>query len=274
MPSFVSIGGDKRIDHMRRCLREKGWSDRSDRFRQNRQADVDLLILPVPAFNRENKVSGTSDLSADDLLDLDLPPLVIGGMMPIKFARSCENRNVKVYNITDRNDYAVLNAVPTAEAALMIAMEELPVTLWETEVLVTGYGRVAQILCDRLVALGAKVTVAARDRAALAYASARGMRGVDIRDRGEVAPGRYRLVFNTVPALVIDRNFAQQLSPSSLTIDLASLPGGCDTDAMESLGRKRIHALSLPGRNAPETAGNILVEVVERIVKEQKLPDR
>lgn len=269
MPSFVSVGGDKRIDHMCRCLREKGWSDRSDRFRQNRQVDVDLLILPVPAFNRENKVSGTGDLSADALLDLALPPLIVGGMIPLKFARSCENRNVKVCNLTDRNDYAILNAVPTAEAALMIAMEELPVTLWETEVLVTGYGRVAQVLCDRLSALGAKVTVAARDRAALAYATSRGMRGVDIRDRKEVSPGRYRLIFNTVPAPVIDRDFAEQMSPSALTIDLASLPGGCDTDAMESLGRKRIHALSLPGRNAPETAGQILAQVVERIVKEE-----
>ncbi len=271
MPRFISIGGDKRIGYMCRCLREKGWDDQSHTWGQNGEYKADVLILPVPAFNRENKVSGTADYTADDLLNIPLPSLVIGGMLPLKFAKSCENRGVKVCNITDRNDYAVLNAVPTAEAALMIAMEELPVALWKTEVLVTGYGRVAQVLCERLAALGAYVTVAARDPAALAYAGTRGMRGVSLTRTEDVDPGRYRLIFNTVPAQVVNRDVVSRLSPDSLTVDLASLPGGCDTEAMEKLGRKRIHALSLPGRNAPETAGHILAEIVERVYREQTL---
>ena len=268
MTTFVSVGGDKRIAFMRRYLREHGWTDHTALFKENGTCDGDVLILPVPAFTAEGKVSGTADTDDGKLLSLDLPEIVIGGMLPRTFRNTCAGKGVKVYNVTDRDDYAIFNAVPTAEAAIMIALEELPVTLWGNEVLVTGYGRVARVLCERLQGLGALVTVAARNPRDLAYAVASGLRGVDITDLNEVCPARYRVIFNTVPSLVIDRAFAEQMNPESLTIDLASIPGGCDADAMESLGRKRIHALSLPGRNAPESAGFILGRIVEQIVKE------
>ena len=42
------------------------------------------------------------------------------------------------------------NAIPTAEGALAIAMEELPITIFGSKVLVTGYGRVAKTAAKNL----------------------------------------------------------------------------------------------------------------------------
>lgn len=271
---FCCIGGDKRTEYMRRALVNVGWKE-SDPLQKGKLefTNEDILILPIPSFSPDMTVRGAKDVNIrenDIFLCENIPKTVIGGVLPSGFIFKCEEKGVKVINITDRDDYAILNAVPTAEAAIMIALEQLPVSLWNTRVLVTGYGRVSQVLCDRLTAFGAKVTVAARKASDRAYAETRGAEGVDIRDIEDIVPERYRLIFNTVPFRLIDANFVSRLREDSLTVDLASLPGGCDTEAMKEYGRKWIHALSLPGRNAPETAGKILAQIIVKTVREEE----
>ena len=43
--------------------------------------------------------------------------------------------------------------MPTAEGAIQLAMEELPITLHGARVLVIGYGRLGRVLADRLAGL-------------------------------------------------------------------------------------------------------------------------
>ena len=51
-------------------------------------------------------------------------------------------------------------------------------------------------------------------------------------------------------------------------IDLASAPGGVDHQAAEELGIRVIPALSLPGRVAPKTAGEIIKETIYHMMEE------
>ena len=55
---------------------------------------------------------------------------------------------------------------------------------------------------------------------------------------------------------------------NTLIIDLASLPGGVDFDTAEKLGIYAVRALSLPGKCAPKTAGEIIKTNVFDIIKE------
>ena len=57
---------------------------------------------------------------------------------------------------------------------MQIAMEELPITLHRARVLVLGFGRLGRLAAHRFAALGAKVSVAARKWADLAWAEAYG----------------------------------------------------------------------------------------------------
>ena len=89
-------------------------------------------------------------------------------------------------------------AVPTAEGALQVAMEHLPVTLRGAQCLVLGYGRIGKLLSHRLQGLEARVTVAARKYADLAWAEAYGLRALPI-NRLSGALGGMQVIFNTVP---------------------------------------------------------------------------
>ena len=77
-------------------------------------------------------------------------------------------------------------------------------------------------------------------------------------------------VINTIPAPVLPRTLLQRLPAGALIIDLASLPGGTDFAAAEELGLHAEHALALPGRCAPQTAGALIAQTVLAILEERE----
>ena len=199
-----------------------------------------------------------------------LPPQtpVLCGMASPAVREAFEAAGITLLDYFAREDTALLNAVPTAEGALEIAMHELPVTLWGTECLVTGYGRIGKYLAGVLSALGAHVTVSARKERDFALCRMEGYTCIHTENLS-TAVENFRVIFNTIPSMVFTEAVLEKLRPDCLLIDLASLPGGVDTTFA---ARQRVHyvqALSLPGKVAPETAGEILCGAVESILRER-----
>ena len=76
------------------------------------------------------------------------------------------------------------------------------------------------------------------------------------------------MIFNTAPALVLDRDILKKANPDTLIIDLASKPGGVDFKTAGDLGLKVIWSLGLPGKVAPITSGKIIKDTVINILNE------
>ena len=66
----------------------------------------------------------------------------------------------------------------------------------------------------------------------------------------------------------IDEEELKRIKSGALIIDLASYPGGVDFEKAKELGVKTIHALSLPGKVAPKSAGEIIESTILSILKE------
>jgi dipicolinate synthase subunit A len=191
-------------------------------------------------------------------------PLLIG------FARPCvvnvaKRLELRVVELAEEDDIAILNSIPTAEGALMLAMEQLPITIHGSDCLVLGFGRCGLTLARDLKALGAKVTVFARHPAQLARAEEMCLVA---RRWGELAAraGEADCIFNTVPAPILTRPVMAGLRQTALIIDLASPPGGTDFAAAAELGLKATLAPGLPGKVAPKTAGRILARLVPDLI--------
>ena len=60
-----------------------------------------------------------------------------------------------------------------------------------------------------------------------------------------------------------------KIAGDSVLIDLASSPGSVDFDAARRLEIDCIHALSLPGKSSPKTAGEIIKDTVYTILEEE-----
>lgn len=234
------------------------------------------MILPLPAADGTVLHSPLSQFhpSLRQVFDALAPgQLVLAGMADPGLKALAQEHGVCLLDYFTREELAVANAVPTAEGAIQIAMEQLPITLHGAQVLVLGFGRIGQATALRLAALGAEVTVAARRWEALAWAKAVGCKGVLLSQLTE-SPCPFQLVVNTVPALVLGREVLKALPAGCLILDLASKPGGVDRTAAQELGLPVIHALSLPGKVAPVTAAAILQTTIYHMLQELEQPGK
>ena len=251
---FAVLGGDGRQAAAAAALGRAGYAVTGPEG----LAAADYLLLPAP-LPRE----------AAALLQKAKPGAVaFGGRVSAEAAAAAEKAGVTLLDYLAREELARLNAVPTAEGCISLLLQNRPRTIWGSRALVLGFGRCGAALAERLAALGAKVTVFARGPAARALAKSRNL-GAAGPDRLDGALTAAEIVVNTIPAPVLTEKELRKLPGGALVVDLASLPGGTDFEAARARGVRAIHALSLPARCAPVTAGELVAGTVLDMLTER-----
>lgn len=262
MKKITIIGGDNRLKILKDKLEKDGYLTDTLGLYEDDLGDLktsQIIVLPVPT-TKDGKTIFT--------------PLTKRNI-PLSFIEENTNREQLIlccnYNFSGKNSvdygsldsYALLNAIPTAEGAIKIAIENTDYTLWQSKVLVIGYGRVGKILANRLKALGANVTISARKPADFGLSEALGFDRINTAQLN-TSPLKFDIIFNTVDIKVIDNNTLKNCK-NTLFIDLSSL-GGFDLKEAERLGIKAIKAPGLPGIIAPKTAAEILSNTITHII--------
>lgn len=233
--------------------------------------DADAVILPMPGIN--NKGILYAKFSHDDIQILLEDFAHIAQNVPVfvgaasKYLKElAETISFPLIEVADTDEIAIPNSVPSAEGAIQLAMEKLPITMHSSQSFVIGYGRVAPTLCTMLKGLGAEVTVCARNLSQLAKCQVLGYRTKTLKELPK-SVNQADVVFNTVPSLIIGEQVLLHVRKEALIIDLASSPGGTDFEAAKRLGISAILASGLPGKVAPLTAGKILANAYPKIIE-------
>ncbi|MCM3787524.1 dipicolinate synthase subunit DpsA [Domibacillus indicus] len=279
-------GGDARQIEMGRLLMERGIHVYMAGFDQAKKElsgaqvlkpeDVsyqlmDLFILPVSGVKKGGVVdapfSSKPLFMTKEIAESLSPNCIIVSGIETPALKSIVDRDI-LY-IFDREDAAVLNSIPTAEGTLMIAMQKTDHTIHGANVMVIGLGRVGITTARLFHQAGAHVTAAVRETGKFARAKEMSLYPFYMESMKEEIK-RADIVINTVPDMVLTKEILEQMKPGSLVIDLASEPGGTDFEAAQKAGIEAIHALGLPGKVAPKTAGEILAHVLWDAVKEWK----
>lgn len=282
---FSIIGGDRRNLFLANILAKDGYNVstygiESDELikKVSKKSSLeeavetsDFLIGPLPcSLDGEtiNCMYSDEKIYLKDIFKLmNKNQLFFAGFINEKVKQAAHTYNVFITDYFEREELAVLNCIPTAEGAIQIAMEELPVTIHGSNCLVLGFGRVGKILSRMLYGIGANVSVEARKHSDLAWVKSLGYEGIHLNDL-EANIGHFDIIFNTIPALVLNTHILKEVKKDCLVIDLASKPGGVDFEAAKELGVKTNWALSLPGKVAPYTAANVIKSTIFNIINE------
>lgn len=286
--SIAVIGGDLRQAHLAGLFAADGYNVFATGF--DRDVDVskdvirlrsseeavhksDCVVLPLP-FSVDaltiNAPFARVPIPFEEVIGSAKPGMIIfGGKFSKTSFKLAEIVGARLVDYYKREELAILNTIPTAEGAIQIAMEELPVTVNGSKCLVTGFGHVAKMLCHDLKALGANVAACARKCSDLAWIKAFGYKPVSIKSLSD-AIGDYDVVFNTVPAVLFTESVLSRIRKDCLLVDLASKPGGVDFETAGRIGIKTVWALSLPGKVAPITSGAIIKDTILNIISEEE----
>ena len=170
-------------------------------------------------------------------------------------------------DILKREELLVLNAIPTAEVAIQVAMDSIPITLHSSNCMVLGFGRIGKILCSMLSALGANVYAMARKEKDLAFIFANGYNKVHPYELKESVKNM-DVIFNTVPHVIMGREVLEGVGKDAIIIDLASRPYGVSEEVAKSMKVKVKFLPGIPGKVAPRTCAGFMKNVIYSIIVE------
>ncbi len=234
--------------------------------------NVHALVGPMSGTDAQGMIKARY---VDDPIYLDteffsqisekIPVLI--GMTTAQVLEKARNAGVSLELIAAREDVGILNAIPTAEGVIQIAMEELPITIHNSKSLVIGLGKCGYTLAWRLRALGSEVYGVTRSSDAIAKAQDLGIHTISYEELADYLP-KFDLICNTVPAMILFAERIELIRKDALIIDLASAPGGTDFAAAKQNGIKALLSLGLPGKVAPVTSGRILGRIVPEMILE------
>jgi len=279
MNNVLVIGGDKRFLYLSRILEEKdchvrnfGIDAKKEEYDMESFEDevkrADVIILPIP-YTKDGITVNTP--LCDECLYLSkiytnvkADALIFGGVVGERFLPP---ENLNFYDYAKRDDFAYLNAVPTAEGAIEAVMKHMPGTVLGSNALVTGFGKCAKILSFTLKSLGANVTVCARRSSDLSFARALGMNGVRI-SKMKNHLGTADVIFNTVPHIIFGKEELKLIRKECPLADIASLPGGADKVLAQREGVNYLFLPGIPGKYSPSKGAQIILETIENISEE------
>ena len=264
---FTIIGGDLRSVYLCRRLLQDGHRVRSFGLEladipTHTQApslhralrDTQCIVLPIPTAD------GTLLRAPYSCAPIPLESVAaaIPKGVPVFGSGAC---GVPLQDLTAVEAFAIGNAALTAQCAPQLLTEHSHRSLVGQSVLILGAGRIGTLLAVQLGRLGARVTVAARDAAQRARCRSLGARTWDLARLPLILP-RCHTVVNTIPFPLLTQEHLGLLPKGALLLELASLPGGYDSQAAQRLGLTHINGRGLPGRLLPGSAGDLIAETI------------
>ena len=266
------IGGDRRTRAMSERLRALGCDVEAignDGEGMDGIAailsDARAVILPTPSFVEDHYVFGTQPpLDVHTLFSLvGDRTAVYGGRISGAIWQVASSMGVRLTDYMQLEEVQLRNAIPSAEGAIYLAMQEMSVTLQGSRMAILGYGRIGRALAQRLASWGAQVSVAVRRRDALEQVQSAGYTPIFMENGLLTHPlVGYDAVFNTVPARIIEEEALDHISAGTLLIELASAPGGWSPQAAARKDLRVIYAPGLPAKYAPDSAGALIADVL------------
>ena len=226
----------------------------------------DKRMIYASEYFTKNGLTETVDKSSADFVLLPVPVK--------KYMFEGLENNLVFYGVGEYNGYDYnkieafkqKNAYLTAEGAIALFKENSDIALYNANVLIVGYGRIAKALHEALNAFAGKVTVCSRNEVSRVLAEANGAKCIDFSDLSE--RGHYDVVFNTVPKVVFTKREIDALDDDTLFIDLASFPGGVDTHYAKHKKLRLIDGRGMPSAYSVKTAGYLIGETVLNMIKE------
>lgn len=273
--SIGILGGDKRQTYMANLLAAKGYTVETygvvteglqegcsqagsleELLAKNR-----VIIGPVPFTRGEGAIFSTEHILAEDFLTQAAEgTFLYAGCLSELLLRQCEGRGITCYDYMNNARVAIYNSIATAEGTILEMLVNHPSNIHGSRCLITGFGRCAKTLADKLQGLRAEVTVCARAESDREEAVTHGYQAIDFSQlQGNIS--EYEYIVNTVPSLVLSKEIMAQVNRDSLVVDIASVPGGVDFKTAKKLGIPVLHALGLPGKYAPKASARLLVDI-------------
>ena len=266
--TFFIIGGDFRNFILAQSLAKDGnkvsiygfeklkenFNEKIDLIKEGNLNEIknsDIIIGPIP-FSRDdvtiNMTYSDKKISISEIEDLLKNKAVFVGNINNKLKEDWESKNIKVIDIMQKEEFVVLNVIPTVEATIEIILKNNQNKIINgMECLIMGFGRIGKVLAHKLQGLVENCTCLVTNEVEKAWTIAYGYKNVDLNyiKNKPSNLSKYDIIINTIPQILLKEEL-RNVNKETLLIDLASKPYGIDRDIVKRENLNFIEALGLP----------------------------
>lgn len=277
--NILVLGKDKRYIQIIERFKEKnkidiiGWNDNIDgvnniNINNCNTNKYDIIIFPMYGILEGNIIKGDYDVSIDKdfFKNIKEKCIIFTGIMTNNLKEL--TRNNKVITFMDDSDIVSKNAIPTVEGIIEDLIINTDITLYDSNIMVIGYGNIGKRLCDILKYMGANITVGIIDENDIDILQNKKLDYIFTDDKSNYydALEKSEIIVNTAPSRVIDEGCISHLNRDSYILDISSSPYGIDEEVLNLNNIKNKIYSSIPGKIAPKTSGLILSKRIESIL--------
>ncbi len=259
--NFCIIGGDLRNFFLAQLLSKEKQEvklygfDKLENFKECEKYDKmmdssDIIILPIP-FSKDSKYvnmpfSNTYIPIKEIVYHLENKIIFVGNIHQ-ELKEELHRKNSQVIDFMQKEEFAVLNAIPTAEATIEIILKNTKKILQNSNCLIMGFGRIGKVLAHKLKGLSAKITCMTTSEEETAWAIVYGYETLTIKNMQNNCTKlkQYDIIINTIPKGIFKEEL-KEIRKETLLIDLSSKPYGIDRKIVEQEKINFIEALGLP----------------------------
>ncbi len=265
---ILFIGGDTRMEY---AARELEKLHEISRFGDECTGAFDVVVLPTP-LTRDGKtieIPNGSPMTFEELCETigglaDEHTLVLAGGECSALTKICGGLGCRFVNYFARETLTLQNAALTAETAMCLLSQSTDGALLGSRVLVTGSGRIAVFLAERLRACGAYVAFAARSADKRTLFGLNGYETIPLEELS-ARVGGFDFVANTIPAPLFGEAEFSAMRNGAVFMELATLPS--QKAEAERFDINYIFAGGLPGKYSPKAAGGFIAAAVAEEIK-------
>ena len=249
----VKVYGFEKIENFREC-----------ETYENMLSSSEIVVLPIP-FTKDKKtinmpLSNRNIRIQELAYHLENKTIFVGNM-PEDIQEILKEKQNEVIDFMKKEEFAVLNAIPTAEATIEIILKNTNKILQGSHCLILGFGRIGKVLAHKLQGLAVDVTCMVTNEIEKAWAIAYGYQTTTIEKLQNYYTKikQYDIIINTIPKIIFKEEL-KEIKKETLVIDLASKPYGIDRKIVEEENINFIEALGLPR----EISTNDISKIYER----------
>jgi dipicolinate synthase subunit A len=219
--------------------------------------ECDIIIAPIP-FSRDKKHVYSKYfvevVSIESFMaKVTKENIIIGGPFNHEVLTNLKNLGATVIDITDIETFKMKNAIPTSEGVVAELIHKLDCTIHQSKGLILGYGYCGKRMAKNLNDFGASIDIYTVNPIEERAVENNGFGLI----RDFLPNKKYDFIINTIPKLLI--NEEKILECTSLFIDI--------TEAYQMDHDCFLKMRGIPGRFSPRTAGIIIGEILNELIK-------
>ena len=259
--NFCIIGGDLRSFFLAKILSKEKYEvklygfDKLENFKECEKYEEMIrnsnsIVLPIP-FSKDNQYINmpfsNKDIAIREMFYYLENKTIFVGNIHQELKEELHRKHNQVIDFMEKVEFAILNAIPTAEATIEIILKNTKKILQNSNCFIMGFGRIGKVLAYKLKGLSAKVTCMITNEVERAWAIAYGYETTKIENlqKNCTKLKQYDIIINTIPKVIFKEEL-KQFKKETLVIDLASKPYGIDRKIAEQEKLNFIEALGLP----------------------------